>query len=282
MTTSGKSLALVRAGFVFAFILGFSQYSLGQSGQYKRPKKPTAEGAIAQPLPADSKGAPVTGVPTKDDKVDIKEIENQYWSSKDTEFKVVQNRRYTKERRWFVSTSGGNLIGDENSVGYSFSGSVGYFFTEQYGVEVMGTYIDARDTKAIAKFKNQYTVTIDHNKPKMYAGAAFIYSPIYAKLSVLDSQIIYFDMSIAPSLGVSIQEHQRRLGDVESDPYITLGIDIAQHFYISNHFAVRFDFRNRFFSEEEMNWNNTGIYTDTFTSNSRIVTTINAGVEFFF
>ncbi len=285
MTTFLKSSAL-RASFAFACILVFSQYSLGQSNQYKRPKKSTASGsAVSSGAPVAAPKSGTATAPAKDEKVDIKEIEQQYWSSKDTEFKVVQNRRYTKEKRFYVSGGAGSLIGDENSTGYVYNLGMGYYLTEQYGVELMYNKFDTESAKALTKLENQATVTVNHNEPDSFMGAAFIWSPVYAKLSILDSHIIYFDMSISPVLGMSWQRYHQRYDPKLTDPYFTVGIDIAQHFYIDDHFAVKFDFRNRFFNEETRNWNNNPLTPGSdfeVGDNSRIITTLNVGVEYFF
>ena len=84
-----------------------------QSDKYQRPgKKSTEAVAPAVSAPAASKDAKVTDkkADAKSEKVDIQQMESEYWQSKDTEFHVVQSRKYTKEKRPYANFEVGTLI----------------------------------------------------------------------------------------------------------------------------------------------------------------------------
>ena len=73
--------------------LGLGVQANAQSDQYKRAKPKASKKAAGK----SSKKA------TKTDKVDISDLEQKYWAPKDTDFSVVQNRTYTKEKRFTFS-----------------------------------------------------------------------------------------------------------------------------------------------------------------------------------
>jgi len=73
--------------------------------------------------------------------------------------------------------------------------------------------------------------------------------PFYAKMSVLNSNIIYFDMAISPGFGVTTYDQQTESGNrAKTAPSVAL--DLTQTFFLNRHFALRLDFRNRWYQEE--------------------------------
>lgn len=273
---------------IAAIITGFSSASWGQSGQYQRPKKADAPAAAPSAVPVasgkDAKKDASPGV-KKDEKVDIQEIENQYWSAKDTDFKVVQNRRYSKEKRFFGSVMYGSLIGhDERSGGAMYLG-VGYFFNEQHGVEVNYTSYSTEFSAGQKEVINKGGF-MNHNKMESFYGLSYHWSPIYAKLSLLDWKILYFDMTFSPVVGMTnvkqlIGTSATSPQEESAGPYFTFGIDVAQHFYMSDHFALKVDFKNRFYSEKIKTFYATG-GSRTESSKSQNITTLGIGLEYFY
>ena len=51
------------------------------------------------------------------DKLDIQKLEQKYWSAKDDDFSVIQNRAFQKEKRGFLSLNYGIPFNDPNSIG---------------------------------------------------------------------------------------------------------------------------------------------------------------------
>src|SRR4051812_27159079 len=91
-----------------------------------------ATSAFAQGKPATAPGGQP---PKKDDKVDISDLENKYWAPKDTDFSVVQNRTYTKDKRFFGTLHFGRPVNDQWSSGNVFGVSGNYFWSERFGVQ---------------------------------------------------------------------------------------------------------------------------------------------------
>jgi outer membrane beta-barrel protein len=184
----------------------------------------------------------------KSDQLDVSGLEKKYWAAKDTDFSVVQNRTYSKVGRFALSPSYGFLINDPYSDGPTFGLSGQYFFTERYGIEVMATHTMSKDNTQTSAFQSRYQAIPDHNKISDFAGVGFNWVPFYAKMSVLNSTIIYFDMAITPGFGVSRYEQQVLGGNVNQTAP-TAFINVTQHYFLNKNFALRIDYENRWFNE---------------------------------
>lgn len=227
---------------VLALVMSIGVQASAQS------KKGKAEAAA--PAPAATPSA-------NSDKVDVTDIEQKYWASKDTDFSVVQNRLFPKQHRFSLSVSAGPLVADPNSDGTNYAIDASYYFSERWGIA--GTYVlsDLQDNKSVKSLIASYGARPDHNKIHNFYGVSGLWVPIYAKASVLNSKIVYFDFAIAPGLGVQEYVQQLDTGNkVKTTP--ALSIDFTQQLFFSNHFAVRADYRHRFYTESIGRWKSSG------------------------
>jgi outer membrane beta-barrel protein len=198
--------------------------------------------AAKKPAPAQPAGA-------KDERVDISDIENKYWAPKDTDFSVVQNRTYSKEKRLAFSLMYGPLVNDTWSEGNTTKLGVNYFFSERYGVQIAYETSDYKRSETTERII-QEGASPDHGRVTGYYGVGFNWVPFYAKMSFLGKRIIYFDMSITPTLGMTTYEQQLNTLGAKDKTGFTYGVDITQWFFIHNNFAFRIDIKNRWFQEQ--------------------------------
>lgn len=236
-------------------------FAHAQANKYQRPGKKAAETTVA-PAPGtatDKAAAPAAATkPTdaKSEKVDIQQIESEYWQQKDTEFHVVQSRRYTKEKRPFVNLGYGVIINDNFNKGTSFALSGGYYYKEQMGVEAFYQSYDAENskvTKEVLGLGGGPTYT----RPKAQYGVTWNWMPIYGKVSVFDKTIIYFDMGLHVGLGMAEYAPMIETGagtkvskesTIERSPMVI--VDLSQQFFLSEKWAFRFDVKNRFYKRD--------------------------------
>jgi len=244
---------------------------MAQSNQYKRAKKPEA---VAPAPPAPDSKTPATGDASKpadlNKKVDITDLEQKYWVPKDTEFRVVQNRTYTKENRFAVTLSGGPLINDQYSKAFIYALTGNYYFSERLGAELTFMDYDTKNNIMTETFIGQYATAPEHNKESTYIGAGVNWVPIYAKLALLEKQIIYFDMSFSAGLGVTTYDQQLTNMPMTKSQAPTLALDVAQHFFLDKHFALRFELRNHFL-KWDIKDSKTGVVDHSTTTNSNVI-----------
>lgn len=212
---------------------------------YAKSKKKAAQ-AQQQTQPADTTTPATSG---QSDKLDVSDLENKYWAPKDTDFSVVQNRTYTKEHKIFISGEfGPDITGGNYLTGNQVALTGNYFFNERYGAQLMfqhsflhtnAAYSDLLGKGGMANYgamQNQYML-------------GFNWVPFYSKMSFLGKKILYFDMAITPTVGLTHYQQQVQTGNQGQDA-LTYGFDITQYYFFSSHWAFRFDYRNQWWDDK--------------------------------
>lgn len=260
----GEEMRLLKRSIAFIAILMLMNGGLAyaQSSKYQRPgKKAAAPVAPAPGTKTDKASAPAIAKPVSE-KVDIQQIEQEYWQQKDTEFHVVQSRRFTKEKKPFAHFGYGLLINDTFNKGGEFTLSGGYYYKEQMGVEVFYTSIDSDNSKVVDEMLGLGGGP-SYAHPTAQYGVTWNWMPIYGKVSVFDKAIIYFDMGL--HLGIGIAEYERVLQQTplpnltsrtEKDSSLMFIADISQQYFLSDRWALRLDIKNRFYKRDLKKFNN--------------------------
>lgn len=217
------------------------------------------------------------------EKLDVNDLEKRYWAAKDTDFSVVQNRLFSKDGRIALSAYYAMFVDEPWSDGPTYGVNLNYYLSERYGVELAYSSSDTEDSDATARLSEQGGKP-NHGKLKTFYGAAFNWVPFYAKMSVLNSQIIYFDMSLSVGGGVTEYEQQREEGSGIMKTSPTLTFDITQHFFLTNWLALRFDFKNRWYNEEVIHYKPSSAVNGNRVESERTNHTslIGAGLTFYF
>lgn len=194
------------------------------------------------------------------DKLDVKALEQKYWAAKDDDFSVVQNRAFSKAKRFYLTGHFGQAINDPYYTG-SYTGlSAGYFFNESWGLEanyLTTNFSDSRSFKDIVSLGGGPKV----NQAKARAVVNVLWMPIYAKMSLMDKKILHFDMGL--SLGVGNYAYERKYyvgsfpaGSEQSEKGSSMGysLGITQQFYFSRSMAIKMDFVNTTSSQKQINY----------------------------
>ena len=216
---------------------------------------PGAIAADSKAGAAPSASAPQSSpAPESSDKLDVSDLEKKYWSAKDTDFSVVQNRAYTKANRWALAVMYGPVINDSYSDGFSYNLSLQYFLNERSGIEFQYLKNSTKDNNAVNVFNNDYGTRPDFDRTTSYYGLNYNWVPIYAKMSLMNTKILYFDMAFSPGIGFTQYEQQRNNASSIAKSAPTLSLNITQHFFLSNNLAIRGEFQNRWFNEDVISY----------------------------
>lgn len=200
--------------------------------------------------PAPKAAAPAAG---GNDKLDIKKLEQKYWSAKDDDFAVVQNRRYTKSQRFFLSANAGVPFNDAFSAGTLYSANFGYFFNERWGLDLEYKSGSLKDNDSSALFQERYGVYPDHNVFMSSQILSVTLVPFYAKMSFMDKSIIYFDMGFSLGGGMLSYKIKQQTGDeTKSAPVAKLGV--FQQIFFSENFALRAELANTWSSQQRFKY----------------------------
>lgn len=190
------------------------------------------------------------------DKLDIRKLEQKYWSAKDDDFAVVQNRRYTKANRVFLSLNAGVPFNDAFSAGNLYGANLGYFFNERWGFDAEYKSANLNDNDATSLFQERYGVYPDHNVFVSSQILSATLVPFYAKMSFMDTSIIYFDMGFSLGAGMLNYKIKKSEGDEnKSAPVIKLGV--FQQIFFSEHFALRAELGNTWSNQQRYKYYST-------------------------
>lgn len=193
--------------------------------------------------------AATTALAQESDKLDIKKLEQKYWSAKDDDFSVVQNRAFTKEKRYFVDLSYGIPINDPYSTGSISGVTGGYYFSERWGLEFSWQDANLKGNDAFEQFVKEHGTVPNHNILQETYTLSAVYIPFYAKMSFLDKRIIYFDMGFGVGVGSTKYDMVKDKGS-SSDQQPHYSFDVLQHFFFTNNFALRVNLKNKWTNEE--------------------------------
>ncbi len=227
---------------------------------------------------ADKKSeAPAPTPSPNSDKLDVSDLEKKYWSAKDTDFSVVQNRAYTKANRWAAALMYGPVINDTNSDGQALDLSLQYYFTERFGAELTAVTNSLKDNSAATSLSVYQGAKPDFDRTLNFYGVNFNWIPFYAKMSVMNSKILYFDMALSPGFGISTYEQQNISGNNKKTAP-TFSLNVTQHFFLNNHFAIRAEVQNRWFNEDVISYRSGASLRTDFAHDSNIL----FGLDYFF
>lgn len=187
------------------------------------------------------------------DRIDIQKLEERYWSAKDVDFSVVQNRTYTKAKRFNLSASYGIPVNDAYSEGDLLSLTSAWYFNERHGLELSYQKANLKDNAATDAFKNDHGTLPNQNRLISSQTLSYAVVPFYAKMSFWDRKVIYFDMGLNVGLGMTQFEQLTNLENRQKSAF-HYSIGVTQHLFFSRNFAFRFDYSTRFSSQEKLRY----------------------------
>lgn len=193
--------------------------------------------AAAQPA-ADAAPAQPTAGPSGDsaERVNVDRIKEKYWARGDeSELGVVQNRLYSKERKFELGLFGGLIATDPFISVQAVGGSLGYHFTEYLSLHALGFKDITGPSSALEYLRDgPLHTTANINLPKYFLGLEGKASFLYGKLSLAGKAIIYYDFHFSLGSGYTA---------TENGTYFTPSAGFGQQIYLSRFASLQVDYR---------------------------------------
>lgn len=192
------------------------------------------------------------------DKVDLKKIEDKYWSAKDDEYGVIQNRTFSKTGKIYGSLVYGPLINDPFAKAKATGFMFGYFINEDFGVELSSLTYASAQNDTVTAYETQFGgAKPDFNLIKASKTLSVTYTPFYAKMAFMNIGILYFDMGVTFGLGQSEYEIQKvnkdGLGNKsqanELSTATSYEFGFVQQLFINKNVAFRLDVKNSYYQQ---------------------------------
>lgn len=176
------------------------------------------------------------------EKVNVDIIKEKYWAKgEESELGVVQNRQYSKSKKFQLGLFGGFVTSDPFLSTKALGLSLAYHLSEYVGVGLVYWKDFVSASTALQTFEESRGATANTNKPRYTIGAEALFSMIYGKLSLLGKAIIYYDLHLTAGGGIT---------NTESGTYVSPHIGIGQRFYLTEKWSLRLDYRMLYYNEK--------------------------------
>lgn len=169
------------------------------------------------------------------ERASVESIKQKYWARGDeNELGVVQNRTYSKDKKFEFGVYGGFITTDPfinvKNVGFQ----TGYHFSEYISAHFLYWHNYVAPSSALNTFQETVGATTNYNPPRNYYGSEIEASILYGKLSLLGKKIIYYDFHLIGGVG---------LMNTDNGNYVTPSVGLGQQVYITKSVALRIDYR---------------------------------------
>nr|BDT26797.1 outer membrane beta-barrel domain-containing protein [Bacteriovorax sp. HI3] len=181
-----------------------------------------------------------------------KDIYEFSWLDPDKEVFVLQNRKFRKANHAHINVGGGITTSGAFVDSTAIQGRAGYFFTEDYGFEVLYSKNSGKENETAKGVRNSGgggTGTTPFRRiVDSYMGAMFLWSPFYSKINTFN-KIVYMDWIFG--LGYAqLKEKNNKLrftqgqtaeGIETEETHSGIMWSAGLKFYINESFSVRTD-----------------------------------------
>jgi outer membrane beta-barrel protein len=179
---------------------------------------------------------------TDAEKVNVDTIKERYWArGESSELGVVQNRLYSKERKFELGTFGGVISTDPFLSVKNTGATLGYHFSEYLALHAVGWKSFVGPSTALTTFEQTIQATTNFNAPRSFFGLEGMASILYGKLSLVGKSIIYYDFHFTAGMGATW---------TESGTYATPNFGVGQQIYLSKAASLRVDYRLMHYREK--------------------------------
>ena len=186
------------------------------------------------PAPSPTPAAAATGLPTLRRVKAPAELSGLGNLAPFNDIAVISRRFLPKTNRFELTPNVGLVLNDVFFTDIVLGGRLGYYFTENYGIEAIGTAISTSPKGVTNELQNQRFVnTAALAVPTAYYGLDFKWAPIYGKLGWLNKSIVPFDFYFSGGGGITGTNQNT------SPPTIHLGT--GQIFALKKWMALRWD-----------------------------------------
>lgn len=172
----------------------------------------------------------------EDEAIDLKKIRQDFT----TQLQIVQNRAFPKKGRFGVGLNFSMVNTDPFLNVKSVGGDLNYYISEMFAIQALGWVDFSSASPALKKFEEENGFTVNTNNPKWFGGLGLLWIPIYGKLNVLDSGIIYYDFHTGLHAGMR---------GTETGNSLAFGWSIGQDIFLSRFFTLKIDYRLLYFNQ---------------------------------
>jgi outer membrane beta-barrel protein len=179
---------------------------------------------------------------------------NFNWLDPEKKIYVLQNRKYTKQGKLFVSALFGSGFSNPYRSTLNVEPRVGYYLTENIGVEFFYTYTSNSTNNAQRALENASTTLPVIREIRSQMGVMLNWAPWYAKINVFN-KVLYFDWFLSAGVGsmntfVDTRTTVAAASNYQPQTLTGIFVGTGHQFYISQTFTARLDFSGSFYQAQ--------------------------------
>jgi len=173
--------------------------------------------------------------------LDTEAFQQNYWNLGEKEqISIIQNRKFSKAYRLEIGAFWGVTNSDPFLTVRQIGGTLRYYLGEYFSVGGVFMQHSTSDSTAAKDFKSRFGEVLNTNPQKQLYGGEISWAPLYGKLSLLGSLIIYQDIYTLAGAG---------LIKTKTGEYFTPWLGIGQMIYINDLLSLNFNFRLTYYDE---------------------------------
>lgn len=169
------------------------------------------------------------------------------WLDKDKEVYVLQNRKFRKDGKFYIGATGAKTLNGAFIDAYGGSVRGGYFFSEDWGAELVFGKSTGDENDTAKGVREQGTVPF-YRKIDTYTGGMLMWSPFYSKINTFN-KIFYFDWMLGlGAASIKTLDNRNRFdsasanaGTLTSENTMGALWNTGLRFYINESWSLRMD-----------------------------------------
>ncbi len=175
---------------------------------------------------------------------------DKYWGDK-RKVKVIQKRLFEKQGRIALTPHFGVIPNDEFFNYVPLGLRVGYFISEDLGLELWGQYLFSMKSDLEAFLNDEFFIKTTTPQVLLWnSGLNGLWSPIHGKLGIFTKKLWHFDFHLAFGAGaIGTTVRTRKEGGAKKSRVDVAGnIGVGARMYVIDWGAVRVEYRHFFYA----------------------------------
>lgn len=211
-----------------------------------------------------------------------KSLYNFSWLDNDKEIYVLQNRKFRKVSTVYIGGTGAYNLSQDFLTAYGGTIRGGYFFTEDWGIELVYGKNTNTENDTAKGVKEQGTVPF-YRQIDSFVGAMIMWSPFYSKINTFN-KVFYFDWMFGAGAGSFTTKDNRNkfntgvtvdTNALTSESNMGALWNTGFRFYLSENWSLRLDLTGQVYKADKVK--STGVGQPT-TKASKLYSNYDLGV----
>jgi outer membrane beta-barrel protein len=186
-----------------------------------------------------------------------KSLYNFSWLDNDKEIYVLQNRKFRKNGNVYVGATAAYNLSQDFLDAYGGTIRGGYFFTEDWGIELIYGKNTNKENDTAKGVKQQGTVPF-YRQIDSFMGAMLMWSPFYSKINTFN-KVFYFDWMFGVGVGTITTKDNRNkfnpsalnTNELTDESNVGAIWNTGFRFYLNENWSLRLDLTGQTYNADK-------------------------------